>query len=196
MRRQPDSRLQSGHTGDGDYGDTSSSDGIARSTGSGDSDRQAATRPVIRAPSSFISRVSTPDQPFASPRQVSSPFSPRTPVSERTIYDANGQSIHETYKWRPSTNTSPARSPPPVSPAIRTGSPRQRSNAQNVSNRPQTRNIPGHWAMGQESKVKILGIPKQCWTKDVYFSMSRFGTVVRVDMEVCSRDNNAWVVYQ
>lgn len=44
--------------------------------------------------------------------------------------------------------------------------------------------------------MKVFGIPKYQWTKDVYFAMSSYGNVTRIEMEPGNRDNGAWVVFQ
>lgn len=197
MRRQTNGRPQSGYRSSGNQGDGGSSDGLAYSSSSGGSNRQAGpTRPVIRPSSNLVSRVKTPEQPYTNSSRADSPMTPETPTSERSSFSLNGQQINETYKPRPRATASPPKPSTPVSPATQTNSPRQRANTQYAPNRPLTRNTRGHWALQQESKVKILGIPKHHWTKDVYFAMSNFGNVIKVDMEIGSRDNNAWVVFQ
>jgi RNA-dependent RNA polymerase len=53
-----------------------------------------------------------------------------------------------------------------------------------------------HWAYYQEKKIKLFGIAKDCWTKEVYQALSSYGNVVRVDMETGTQSNNAYVVFQ
>ncbi|KAF2632565.1 RdRP-domain-containing protein, partial [Macroventuria anomochaeta] len=118
------------------------------------------------------------------------------PTSEQSSFTLNGHQISEMFKARSSATASPPKPSTPVSPATRIDSPRQPSNHQNASSRPLTRNTRGQWDLEQEFKVKIFGIPKQYWTKDIYFATSRFGTVTRIEMELLSRDNNAWVTLQ
>ena len=197
MRRQNNGRLQSGYRGYVDHDDRSSSDGLAYSSSSGGSNRQAGpTRPVIRPPLNPVSRVRAPEQPHTSPDRADSPTTPETSTSERSSFILNGQQINETYKPKPSAAASQSTPSYPESSTIDTERPRQRVTTHYALNRPPTYNTRGQWALGQQSKVRILGIPKQYWTKDVYLAMSKFGTVIKVDMEIASRDNNAWVIFQ
>ncbi|USP82601.1 uncharacterized protein yc1106_09875 [Curvularia clavata] len=53
-----------------------------------------------------------------------------------------------------------------------------------------------HWAYCQESKFKLLGIPKNCWTSNVYQVMSAYGNVFRIEMEPLGRESNAYVVFR
>jgi RNA-dependent RNA polymerase len=52
------------------------------------------------------------------------------------------------------------------------------------------------WADLQEHKIKVLGLPKTCWTKEVCEGLSLYGNVVRVEIELGSRNYNAWVTFQ
>jgi RNA-dependent RNA polymerase len=52
------------------------------------------------------------------------------------------------------------------------------------------------WAYHQETKIKILGLPKTCWTQNVWQTLSKFGTVVRIEVELKFPNNNAWVTFQ
>jgi RNA-dependent RNA polymerase len=56
------------------------------------------------------------------------------------------------------------------------------------------RDIAPQWAYGQEGKVKLIDIPKNCWTKDVYLALLPYGNVTRVDLE--ANTHNAYVVFQ
>lgn len=197
MQRRKSGRPQGGYRGYGNYGDSDTSDGLAYSSSSGSSNRQAGpTRPIIKPPSKPVSRVGTPEQVNTGPTRVVSPLAPAAPGNERSSFLLNSHQISETYKLRLSPTASPPKPSTSISPAIRSGSPRQRSDSQYMSNRPLRRNVRRHWALEQESKIRIVGIPKYCWTKDVYFSTSSFGTVTRIEMEGGSRYNNAWVSYQ
>ncbi|KAJ8111954.1 hypothetical protein OPT61_g5568 [Boeremia exigua] len=196
MQRQYNNRPPSGFRGR-NQDNNGSADGLAKSSSSSGSGRQAGlARPVIRPSSNPINRVRTPNQPQEGYSCPDSPMAPGAPVSELSSFTLNGQQINETYKQRLSTNTSPQKPSPPTSPASRAGGPRHRANSQYPPTKPATRNTQGHWALQQVTKLKILGLPKRCWTKDVYFLLSRFGTVVKIDMEAGSRDNNAYVVFQ
>jgi RNA-dependent RNA polymerase len=69
------------------------------------------------------------------------------------------------------------------------------SNSQRSVHRPA---LKSDGAPGQESKFKLLGIPKNYWTKEIYQAMSAYGNVFRIEMEVSSRDSssNAYVVFR
>ncbi|KAF2867202.1 RNA dependent RNA polymerase-domain-containing protein [Massariosphaeria phaeospora] len=58
-----------------------------------------------------------------------------------------------------------------------------------------TRGI-GNWALAQETKIKVFRIPRGCWTKDVYEAFSRYGTIVRIEMQKGAVDSIAWVSFQ
>jgi hypothetical protein len=196
MRRQIGNCPQNGYRSYGFQDDGNSSDGPTYSSSSGGTSKDGGlTRPVIRPTLNPVSRVKTPEHPYTYPSRADSPMAPETPNGERSSFSLNGQQINETYKPRPSSTASP---PKPLTPALSAfqSSPRQRAYPQHASNRPLTRNTRGHWALQQELKVKVLGVPKQHWTKDVYFAMSSYGNVTKVDMEPGTRDNNAWVIFQ
>lgn len=198
MRRQNSGRPYGGYRGHGNHGDSGSSDGLTQSSSSDGSNKQPNhTRPVIRPSSKApFNRVRTPEQLNDGPNQLDSPLAPVTPGSEQTSFTLNGHQINETYKPRTSPIVRQPNPSSPRSPAPRADDCRQRPDGQSASNRPPTRNTRGYSVEEQEFKVKILGIPKRCWTKDVYFAVSRFGTVTRIEMEIGSRDNNAWVIFQ
>lgn len=50
----------------------------------------------------------------------------------------------------------------------------------------------------QESKYRLLGLPKTYWTKEVYQAMSSYGSVFRIEMEMSRSDSsyNAYVVFR
>ncbi|KAF9698680.1 hypothetical protein EKO04_002950 [Ascochyta lentis] len=197
MNRQTHGRSQGGYRAYGRSNDSGSSDGQAHSTSSGGSNRQSGhTRPVIRPSSTPVSRVRTPEQSNAGPSQVGTPPGSVTPGSEQSSFTLNGHQIRETYKPRPSAKSNPTQPSSPISPVVKDRTSVQRSGNQYVLNRPLIRNTPSHWALKQEFKVKLLGIPQQYWTKDVYLAMSKFGTVTKIDMQTGSRDYNAWVIFQ
>jgi RNA-dependent RNA polymerase len=119
----------------------------------------------------------------------------------------NGHTISETYKpsgraiSTPKTPTTPTRShASPAAPARRNYEGnfpgRQPPVRQPPINRPLTRNGENSWAHNQEYKIKILGMSNTCWTKKVHEAMSRYGNVVRIEIQPGARDNNAWVVFQ
>ncbi|KAJ4992728.1 RNA-dependent RNA polymerase [Stagonosporopsis vannaccii] len=197
MRRLTNNRPQSGYRGYDRRGEGGSSDGCAHSTSSSGSERQAGLhRPVLNLASNPFSRMSTPEQPRAVSGYTGLSTRPATPVREVSSFTLNGQHISETYKHRSSMDISPSKPLPPEPLAMGIGSPRHRAHSQHIPNTPVTHKTRGHWALNQEMKLKVFGIPKRYWTKDVYFTMSRFGTVIKIEMEVGSHDNNAWVIFQ
>jgi hypothetical protein len=70
------------------------------------------------------------------------------------------------------------------------------SNGNNQGNHINLHGGEKHWAAQQELKIKITRIPKSCWTYDVYTALSKYGTVVRVEMQPSSMDATAFVVFQ
>ncbi|KAJ4362196.1 hypothetical protein N0V95_001544 [Ascochyta clinopodiicola] len=196
MHRRTNDRPRRDHRGYGRAGDSGSSDGQAYSSSSGGSNRQPGfARPIIKASANPVSRVRTPEQSNAGLDRVDKPEEPVTPGREQSSFTLNGHQIRETYKPRLSATSSPKKPSPPVTPVAKSPVSRQQSASQYVSDEPRIPAPPPQWALEQELKVKILGIPKRYWTKDVYFAMSKLGMVVQIDMQIGSRDNNAWVIF-
>jgi RNA-dependent RNA polymerase len=50
------------------------------------------------------------------------------------------------------------------------------------------------WTCEQEGKVKLSGVPRDCWTKEVHRALSPYGNVTRVDMGL--NTHNVFVVFQ
>jgi RNA-dependent RNA polymerase len=181
-----------------------SSDGREHSSSSGGTNRQARLgRPVVKPSSSPVNRV-TPEQSHTTYGRSDSSMSPGRPNrEEHTSFTLNGQQINETWKPRPNAFTGPAQLPTPMtmSSAKMTSRPLLRAETQHAWDGQTPHNNHSQWASQQESKVRVLCLPKHWWTQDVYHAMSRFGTVVRIEMENGSRnngnrDNNAWVSFQ
>lgn len=216
MHRQNIGHSRGSHQKFGRSGDGSSSDGQAHSSSSAGSNKQS--RPVIRPSSNPANKVRTPEPPIADLDQEKLPMSPETTRREHSSFTLNGHQISETYKPRRSVNgsspkalspvSSPNRTTPRLSPTnsppiltssisrpVRTDSPRPRPLHQYVPTQPRRSGTP-NWVLKQEYKVKLIGIPKHYWTKDVYFVMSGFGNVTRIDIQVIDRNNNAWVIFQ
>ncbi|KAI4936303.1 hypothetical protein J4E85_001632 [Alternaria conjuncta] len=132
--------------------------------------------------------------------------SPVTPVKQLSSFDLNGNSINETYIARSSTTptTPSARSPiisPPrqatrASPQYGGNRPRYNSAGQRSPQRSILRNQTQHWAHYQELKLRLSGLPKSCWTKEVYQVMASFGSVIRIEMVTGTRDYSAYVVFR
>lgn len=192
MRPQATSCSPAGYRSYGSQGDSNSSDGPT-CTSSSEGTSKEDTRPVIRSSSSIVNRVKTPEQHVS---RANSPTSLANTARERSFFSMNGQQIKETYRPRYGAIVSPAKPSTQMPPVVHTHTPPPRIHAQNASIRPLTRNMRGHWALQQEFKVRIFGIPTHQWTREVYFAMSTYGNVIKVDMDPGSRDNSAWVVYQ
>ncbi|KAF1947306.1 RdRP-domain-containing protein [Clathrospora elynae] len=175
----------------------------AHSNSSGSSNGQ--DRPALRpssAPQADQGRIATPEQPNRdAPAQIDSPV---TPVKQQSSFTLNGCNITETYTARTSTITSPPRQVTQASP--RNGSqdspqnglnqPRYSQGSQRPLPRPIMRDGAQHWAYHQEAKIRVLGLPKGYWTKEVYQALSLYGRVVRVEMVTGTHSNNAYVVFQ
>ena len=171
----------------------------AYSNSSGSSNSQH-NRPTLKQAS--IPPTHQTHQPLQAPRSVG----PSTmPAQQQSYVDANGHSIHETYTERSSTSSdSPTKRAPVMgasrllqqaSPPHGTSHHRYSSGGQHNSPKPTLKDGTQYWAYNQEHKIRILDIPKGYWTKEVYESMSPFGTVFRIDMESGPR-NNAYVVFR
>jgi len=129
-----------------------------------------------------------------------------TPTQQQSYVDSNGHTINETYIEKSSTSSnSPTKKPPvmipprlPAQASPRRGNPHQRYNpgGQRNAPRPILKDGAQHWAYNQEEKIKIFDIPKTYWTKEVFESMSFFGTVFRIEMESGVHSNNAYVVFR
>jgi RNA-dependent RNA polymerase len=65
-----------------------------------------------------------------------------------------------------------------------------------MTQRPVVRESAWGWASEQEEKIKLQGLPKQYWTKDLYETMSRYGNVINIEMGTGMRHNDAWVIFQ
>lgn len=170
----------------------------AYSNSSGSSNGQH-NRPTLKQAS--IPPTPHTHQPLQAPVSVGLPT---TPTQQQLYVDANGHSIHETYIERSSTSSDSStrrtsvmgasRLPQQVSPRRGTHQ-RYNSSGQHNPPKPTLKDGTQYWAYNQEAKLKIFDIPKGYWTKEVYESMSSFGTVFRIDMEP-GPHNNAYVVFR
>lgn len=110
----------------------------------------------------------------------------------------NGHTISETYTPSGTAATAPPRphaSPP--TPSRRHYSDHATTPTRHLmTQRPIVRESAGGWASEQEKKIKLQGLPKRYWTKDVYEAMSRYGNVISIEMKTGMRDNDAWVIFQ
>jgi RNA-dependent RNA polymerase len=53
-----------------------------------------------------------------------------------------------------------------------------------------------NWALEQELKVRVFGIPRTCWTAEVHKALSQYGTIVRIEMTDGTMDFGAFVTFQ
>ncbi|KAF2857014.1 RdRP-domain-containing protein [Plenodomus tracheiphilus IPT5] len=123
---------------------------------------------------------------------------PNTPVKQQSSFDLSGNQINETFTPRSSPLASPSKLVSRPSPSPRKYGPQQRNSLGGYSarQRPVMKGGDKHWVYQQEAKIKILGIPKALWTKDIYLALSPYGNVARIEMQLGSRDNNAWIIFQ
>jgi RNA-dependent RNA polymerase len=156
------------------------------------SGRNSHPRPILRSTSVPEGRITPPVDASHPPARVDSPT---TPIKQQSSFTMNGHTISETYTLSGGSATTPPRlysSPIPTRRNYGGSTP----GCQQVSQRPITGNDMMHWTDHQEHKIKVLGLPKTCWTKEVCTAMSRYGNVVRVEIEQGSRNHNAWVTFQ
>lgn len=195
MRRHTDTRPQPGYRSHGfQRGDGTSSDvPTYSSSSSGTSKDGGPTYDVINPAYNPVSRMKTPERHLS---RADSPLAPETPIGERSSFSLSGQQMNETYEPRYRFIASSPNPPSSVPRASSISSAPGRAYTQPISSRPRIRNTRSQWASQQESKVKVFGIPRHQRTKDVYFAMSSYGNVMRIEMEPGSRNNGAWVVFQ
>jgi RNA-dependent RNA polymerase len=152
-------------------------------------------RPVLRPAPATTGRVTPADQVYRGPAQVDSPI---TPTREQSSFTMNGHSIRETYTPSGSSVTaSPRFHTSPSSPT-----PNQRHHGgntpsrQHAMQRPVNTNGESNWAALLDYKIKVLGMPKSSWTKQVHQAMFQYGNVVRIEMEPGSQGSAAYVTFQ
>lgn len=182
---QPDNRKRShGHRG----GNRSNS----YSSGSSDG-RRSQKRPTLKSSLAPQGHVLSSDPLNQAPAGVDSPLIPALSESTLTL---NGRQINETHTTRPKASTSQSQISMPPSPARGENRICNSSGGQLTTQRPVTRVDDKNWAYYQEEKIKLCGMPKSSWSIDVYNALLPYGTVVRIDMQPGSLDNNAYVTFQ
>ncbi|CAN9278218.1 unnamed protein product [Alternaria alternata] len=198
-QRSGPSGYRGGRGGDRTYSDSSGS-----SNG-----QHNPNRPTLKA-NTGSNFTQVPQNRVATPEQLANPSasvkSPVTPVKQISSFDLNGHSINETYiaGTRTGSNppimrspiTSPSRQITRASHQYGDNRPRYNSVDQRNLQRPMLRDGAQNWAHNQEGKIKLSGIPKNYWTKDVYRTMASFGTVFSIDMVPGTRDNTAYVIFR
>ena len=109
----------------------------------------------------------------------------------------NGNTISETYKPSGSAVSTPSKPHGLPSTPTRSAYGGDASGHQRTTPRPITKKGGNNWAYEQEYKIKVLDLPKNCWTGEVHKAMSRYGNVVRVEIQLgADNNNNAWVLFQ
>lgn len=131
-------------------------------------------------------------------QQQSQINSPPGQAAQQSTFNLNGNTIHETYRASASTPVSPVL---PLRHAMT--SPRGRGGRSQASKRGERRTprSPVSHAgyrdsMQCETKIKVHALSKSCYTKDIHEALSRYGTVVRIELHTGSGVNNAWVVFR
>jgi RNA-dependent RNA polymerase len=160
-----------------------------RGTGSSNSQH---SRPVLRQSPAPRGRATPPVQRAQEATRVVSPI---TPSKEQSSFTLSGNVISETYTPSGSANIPSPRSCALPSTPTRNNYGRNTPTCQHTMQRPITRNGKAG-SYQQESKIKLLGMPKTCWTKQVFETISQYGTVVRIEMQQGYLDNNAWVTFR
>jgi RNA-dependent RNA polymerase len=166
----------------------------SRSGSSGSSSgHNSQSRPTLRLSPVPNGRVTTSGSLIRGSGRVKSPI---THNREQTSFTMNGHSIKETYAPSGTTMT-PTKPQNPLNTSTQRNHTANTPGCQRAMQRPTTGTGKNYWAYCQEYKIKILGIPKTCWTQQVDQAMSRYGNVVRIEiLQGDSRDNDAWVVFQ
>jgi hypothetical protein len=140
---------------------------------------------------------STPGQSYALPPKRHTGTSAVPLNHEHRNHSINGNNIKETFRPRSKAYASSQSSSKSPSPSK--GSSRSRhgiSGTQDTQAMPLVKRSNDSWALDQDSRLKLVNIPKEYWMKDVYFAVSRYGTVVKIEMIVGSRGNDAIVILQ
>jgi RNA-dependent RNA polymerase len=165
-----------------------------RGSYSGSSGGSSGHDRIILRPSSAPRGHKTPSN---KPNQHSGRIdSPITSVRAQQEFTMNSHKISETYTPTRNTATTPPHSralpPTPTRINYRSNTPKR----QQTLPKPMTSNDMANWAYEQELKVRMIGIPKMSSAKQVYHAMSRYGNVVRIDIQQNRHDCNAYVTFR
>ncbi|KAH7073349.1 RNA dependent RNA polymerase-domain-containing protein [Paraphoma chrysanthemicola] len=162
---------------------------------SGSSNGQGLNRPVLQQTSAPRGRDAATSRTVSSPVRVDSPH---TPSPQHSSFTMNGNNFKETYTPSGSAITSSLLlSASPSTPSRRNAASQSYSpTPPRTSKRLFVERGTYDWAFGQQTKIKLQGVPKDFWVKHVYEAVCRYGSVVKIDMETGMRDNNAWVTFQ
>jgi hypothetical protein len=140
---------------------------------------------------------STTGQSYALPPKRRTGTSAVSLDHEHRNHSINGNNIKETFRPRSKAYASSQSSSKSPSPSK--GSSRSRhgiSGTQDTQAMPLVKRSNDSWALDQDARLRLVNIPKEYWMKDVYFAVSRYGTVVKIEMIVGSRGNDAIVILQ
>ncbi|KAH8727001.1 RNA dependent RNA polymerase-domain-containing protein [Phaeosphaeriaceae sp. PMI808] len=160
---------------------------------SGSSGGQVHNRPVLRSSSATESQANTSYSHHQDSAQANAPV---TPTRNNRTLTMSDYTIHEFHTARENTSTLSRASSTPSTPTSRNDRSRNTPDGSRVMHRPIKGNKTRDWAHRQEHRIKLLGIFKTSWTKDVYQTMSQYGHVVRINIQPGSYDNKAWVTYR
>jgi RNA-dependent RNA polymerase len=181
-----------GRGGRGRGGSSGARGGRKYSSSSGSSNSQHR-RPVLRQSPALRGRVTSPVQRAQEATRLDSPV---TPTKEQSSFTLSSNNISEIYTPSRSANILSPRSRASPSTPTRNNYGRNTPPYQHPVQKPITRNGNLNWAYQQECKIKLLGMPKTCWTKQVFKTISQYGAVMRIEMQQGSLVNNAWVTLQ
>ncbi len=157
----------------------------ANSSSSGSSaGRRQPKHPIL---TSSPSRSTTP---VSSPRAAGAPTRlPLTPTAQQPSV-SNGIQIKKLPVARPGTSADLP------SPSHGNNRHHNKSPGSRLPFRSVTMNQEQNWAYQQEEKIRLQDIPRAYWTNDIYQSLSRYGTIVRIEMQPRSNCYNAFVVFR
>ena len=140
---------------------------------------------------------SIPSQSYSTPPKQRTKAPALSLDHEYSNHSINGNNIKETFKPRPKACGSSQSSSRSMSPSKGSSHSRHSTPAtQYTQTRSLVKRSNDNWASDQEAKVRLMNIPKFYWTKDVYLAMCRYGTVVKIEMIIGSRGNDAIVTLQ
>ena len=149
-------------------------------------------RPVLTPFSTSQRRTTTFTMPDPVPNRTKLSITP----AKQQSFILNGHRINETYTISPNTSAKSPRQFTPPSPARANGWQHHSPSSEHTKPVPITRKDENEWAYQQELRIHLLGVPKTCWTKDVYQALSLYGTVVHIEMRKSSSDFTATVTFR
>ncbi|KAH7402736.1 RNA dependent RNA polymerase-domain-containing protein [Pyrenochaeta sp. MPI-SDFR-AT-0127] len=173
-------------------GDRGGQSSFSDSSG-GSSGRNNQNRPTLKLLTASQDRITRPEPLNQAQTGVDAPVILTT---QESTFAMNGHQINETYTKRSDTTTYQPHNFTKHPPTLGKGHHRRSFGGQRTLGRPLTRDEEKNWAYHQEEKMKLWNLPKNYWTKEIYEALSLYGTIVRIDMQPGSLDNNAFVTFQ